>query len=340
MPPTRNRILPLLLAIAALLSMLTACNGISTETWWTPAGSQSAGTRSFVPQTPERSYTPGESSYTQPESSDIPVQGTLDSNRSDGILGVIPTSAPSTTQGAVNTTTESDSLQNISTTVTVTIPEGYTFYQIAALLEMKGVCSAQAFYDAAQAYEVKSFTIKNDPNRAYKMEGYLFPDTYEFYRNGNPTDVLVKILNNYYQKSGLPDDKTLILASIIEHEARSLEHRKKVSAVFHNRMAINMKLDADCTINYVEKHIKPNPLVSDSGRYAALYNTYKFVGLPAGPICSPGKTSIEAARNPATDMDGYYYYFFGNDNTNHYSRTYEEHQAQMKIYGVNYGVDS
>jgi UPF0755 protein len=218
----------------------------------------------------------------------------------------------------------------------VTIPEGYTFYQVAALLETKGVCSAQAFYAAAQSYSVNSFTVRSDPNRCYKMEGYLFPDTYEFFRNAQAKDVLVKILNNYYQKSGLPGDDTLILASLIEREARSAEHQAKVSAVFHNRLAKGMKLEADCTILYVEQHIKPNALVSDPGRFAALYNTYKCAALPAGPICSPGRAAIAAAKNPAAGMEGYYYYFFGNDNTNHYSKTLEEHEAQMQQYGVQY----
>ncbi len=243
-----------------------------------------------------------------------------------------PTQAPPRSGTAAQT----GSVENISKTVMVTIPEGYTFYQVAALLETKGVCSVKAFFDAAQGYEVKSFNIKNDPDRCYKMEGYLFPDSYEFYRNANPTDVLIKILNNYYQKSGLPGDDTLILASLIEHEARSAEHRAKVSAVFHNRLAKGMRLEADCTIFYVEKHIKPNPLVSDPGRFAALYNTYKCAALPAGPICNPSRSAINAAKNPAAGMEDYYYYFFGNDNTNHYSKTYEEHQAQMKQYGVQY----
>lgn len=320
---THTRVLSSLLALAALL-LLTACNGINTQSWWAPAPPATG--QSAVPQQPETSDTPIQSSTAPLQSSDTPLQP------SDIPVQATPTSTPSQSASGSDGTT-----LNIVNTVRVTIPEGYTFYQTAALLETKGVCSAEAFFAAAQSYEVKSFAIKNDPDRAYKMEGYLFPDTYEFYRNANPTDVLVKLLNNYYQKSGLPDDDTLILASLIEHEARSLEHRKKVSAVFRNRLAIHMKLDADCTIHYVEKHIKPNPLVSDPGRYAALYNTYKCAALPAGPICSPGRTSIEAAMHPDPDMEGYYYYFFGNDNTNHYSKTYAEHEAQMAEYGVNYG---
>jgi UPF0755 protein len=108
-----------------------------------------------------------------------------------------------------------------------------------------------------------------------------------------------------------------------------------VASVFRNRLAAGMRLEADSTITYVEQHIKPNALVSDPGAYAALYNTYKCKALPAGPICNPGRKAIQATLNPA-DTD-YLFFFFGNDNTNHYSKTYEEHQALMAQYGVQSG---
>ncbi|MDR2525638.1 MAG: endolytic transglycosylase MltG [Oscillospiraceae bacterium] len=228
------------------------------------------------------------------------------------------------------------SATTLSETVRVTLPEGVSFYEAAKLLEKNSVCTAKAFFDAAQNYEVKSFAVKNDPNRCYKFEGYLYPDTYEFYRGANAKAVLVEILNNYRAKSGLPSDETLILASMLEREARSAEHMAKVAAVLQNRLALGMKLQTDCTIHYVEKYIKPNPLVASPERFAPLYNTYKCAALPAGPINSPGKQALRAAQSPAQGMDGYLFYFFGNDNTNHYSKTYEEHEAQMKIYGVQY----
>ena len=183
--------------------------------------------------------------------------------------------------------------------VTVTIPEGYSFMEIAAVLEQKGVCSKADFYTAAQNYQVKSFTIPTSPNRAFKLEGYLFPDTYEFYINDDPVNVIRKMLNNYAAKSGMPSDETLILASIIEKEARSDKEMANVSSVFHNRMKAGMRLDADPTRDYVNKFITGNPLVANPGKYAALYNTYKCASLPAGPICSPSRRAIQAAQNPA-----------------------------------------
>jgi UPF0755 protein len=179
---------------------------------------------------------------------------------------------------------------------------------------------------------VQSFAAPAGQGVCYRYEGYLFPDTFEFYQGDDPEAALRKLLNNYAGKSGLPSYETLILASVIERETRSSEHMAMVSSVLHNRLEQGMKLQADATILYVENHIKKDALVSDPGQYAERYNTYKCAALPAGPICSPGRRAILAAQNPA--QSGYLYYFFGNDNTNHYSVTYEEHKAAMEKYGV------
>lgn len=116
-----------------------------------------------------------------------------------------------TTGGSTKTTSEPTEKQSVK----VTIPEGYSFMQIANTLEKKGVCTAKAFYNAAQSYQVKSFTIPSSSDRCFKLEGYLFPDTYEFYKNDDPEDVIRKMLNNYRAKSGMPTDRQLIIASII-----------------------------------------------------------------------------------------------------------------------------
>lgn len=87
-------------------------------------------------------------------------------------------------------------------TVRVTIPEGFTVLQICARLEANGICSGQEFFEASQAYEPSSFTVPEDENRAYKMEGYLFPATYEFQTNSDPTDVLITMLNAYRANAG------------------------------------------------------------------------------------------------------------------------------------------
>lgn len=242
------------------------------------------------------------------------------------------------TEGTTQQTTAAKTTDKTTTEkqiVSVTIPEGYSFMQIAETLEDKGVCSAKEFYKAAQSYKVKSFSIPSSSDRCFKLEGYLFPDTYEFYKNEEPKSVIIKMLNNYAAKSGMPTDRQLIIASIIEKEVRSDSHMKMVASVFYNRLDAGMRLESDPTREYVNDYITGNSLLSgNTSKYAALYNTYKC-NLPAGPICSPGARAIEAAKNPASS--DYLYFFFGNDNENHYSKTYEEHEKQMEKYGVQYG---
>lgn len=234
------------------------------------------------------------------------------------------------------TTTATTTVPTARQEVTVTIPEGYTFMQIAELLEQKGVCTAADFYTVSQNYTPQSFTIPISNDRCFRMEGYLFPDTYRFYVNDDPQSVLIRMLNNYRAKVGELSDDTLILASIIEREARSDEHMRLVSSVFNNRLNDRANfpyLNADPTRDYVNDYITGNPLVADQSKYAAFYNTCgKRKGLPAGPICNPGLRAIRAAQEPTASS--YYYFFYGKDYTNHYSETLEEHNQKIAEIGV------
>lgn len=305
-----------LLVICVLL--FTACNG---------EGEESSSNQSF------------------PSSSSSSLLSSIESSSQNSSSSAASDSSPSSSASKSSEGTASASSQGISSkpassstpeppkTVRVTIPEGSTFMDIAKKLESKGVCSKAAFYKAAQSYTVQSFTVPSSPNRCFKMEGYLFPDTYDFYVGEEPVSVLRKMLNNYAAKSGMPSDDTLILASIIEREARSDENMRLVSSVFHNRIKAGMKLDSDPTRDYVNEDITGNSLLSNTSKYAGLYNTYKCK-FPAGPICSPGARAIAAAKNPANTE--YYYFFFGKDNQNHYSKTHEEHVANKEKYGVQY----
>ena len=218
--------------------------------------------------------------------------------------------------------------------MTVTFPEGYTVMQVAQTLEEAGVCDDQAFVEVAQNYSPKSFSVPESSDRAYKMEGYLFPDTYEFYVDDDPEDVLIRILNNYNAKAGGISDTQLIVASIVEKESRSAENAALVASVIYNRLEAGMRLEMDSTREYINQNVTDSPYLSNTGKFAALYNTYKCAALPAGPICNPGARAIQAAVNPASS--DYLYFFFGNDNQNHYSRTLEEHEAAMAEYGVQY----
>ncbi len=244
-----------------------------------------------------------------------------------------------TTTTATTTTTTTSQVTTTTTArpeVDVTIPEGYTFMQIARLLEKKGVCTAADFYAVCQTYTPQSISIPISEDRCFRMEGYLFPDTYRFYVKDDPQDVLIKMLNNFKLKVGNLSDDTLILASIIEREARSDKHMKLVSSVFHNRLNNRRDfpyLNADPTRDYVNEYITGNGLVSHQSKFAPLYNTCgKRVGLPAGPICCPGLRAIRAAQEPTESP--YYYFFYGKDYDNHYSVTLEEHEQKMAEIGV------
>ena len=276
----------------------------------------------------------------EPSSSRVTVTSKPSPNTS--ISTSVTVSMPSSDKPAFSVAEPPQTTTSIQSTiparkeVAVTVPEGYSFMQIAQLLEKKGVCTAKAFYETCQNYTPKSFTIPISDDRCFRMEGYLFPDTYRFYENDAPQDVLVKMLNNYHSKTGGISDEILILASIIEREARSETHMKLVSSVFHNRLNHSAEfpyLNADPTREYVNNYITGNSLVKDQSKYAPLYNTCgKRRGLPAGPICNPGLRAIRAAQDPTESQ--YYYFFYGKDAQNHYSETLQEHEQKMQEIGV------
>ncbi|NLJ16682.1 MAG: endolytic transglycosylase MltG [Clostridiales bacterium] len=274
-------------------------------------------------------------SSTRKENSTIENTTSLDSE-------IQKTKAPET-QSSKKQSTKSTSIGSkpattkASNIVKVTIPEGYSFSQIADLMEQKGVCSKKSLLSTAQTYDFSYYPliaqIPDNQNRFLKLEGYLFPDTYEFYKNEKPENVLGKLIRTAEakitqsirtkaEKMGFSVDEIIILASIIEKEAGKSSEMKNISSVLHNRLKIERKLECDATINYVELYIKPN-LTGDENRYNSYYNTYKCDALPSGAICNPSLTAINAALNPAdtdylffvSDKNGNYYY--ANNGTDH-----------------------
>ena len=245
-------------------------------------------------------------------------------------------SQQSSSRTSYGTNTSSQVTNSVPEIITVTIPEGFTWDLIAKRLEANEICSAEEFYQACQNYSPKSFNVPIDENRPFKMEGYLYPATYTFQKNSNAEDVLIEMLNAYRNNTGgILTDTELIVASIVQMETRSPEHMSMIAGIIYNRLEQGMQLQMDSTREYINDYVTGNPLLGDTSKYAELYNTYKCAALPAGPICSPGADAINAAKNP-TQTD-YLYFFFGNDNENHYSTTYEEHQAAMAQFGVQYG---
>lgn len=222
--------------------------------------------------------------------------------------------------------------------------EGKTADEYAKQLEAEGVCEAESFLNYLADPEVKFALYDRLPSsdlRFRKLEGYLFPDTYEFYKGEKVESVAKKFFDNFINKFdqdlenqmatlGLTLDETITLASIIQKEASDLAEMRKVSAVFHNRLFTNPQtfpnLQSDVTIFYVDNFIKPNMTVKRQDMYDA-YNTYVCKGLPEGPICNPGLDAIKAALNPVNTSD----YFFVTDVNGkyYYSQTAEEHYIQV-----------
>ena len=252
-----------------------------------------------------------------------------------------------TTEKQTNNTTAQSTTEaetQVQTTqrqiVSVTIPEGYSFMQIANKLEEKGVCSAKDFYETAQSYSVKSFSVPSSSDRCFKFEGYLFPDTYEFYKNEDPNLVLDKLISameasitsqmrSRASALGYSMHEMLTIASIIEKEAQSEDERGYISSVLHNRLDIGMQLQCDVTINYVEYVIYE--VYPDNDTYKYYYNTYRCAALPAGPICNPGMASIQAALYPE-DTD--YLYFAVVDGKALYAADYNTHLANCEKLGI------
>lgn len=228
--------------------------------------------------------------------------------------------------------------------VSVTFYEGMRLSDIAERLEENGVCGYDEFMEAAKTevfeYEFESM-MGTDEHIYYKWEGYLFPDTYEFFTNSTPRSVMVKFIDNfnkkisgYYdrmQELGMSLDEVITLASVIQSEAAYREDMDKVSSAFHNRLAEGSGLpylQSDVTWFYYEQEIMP--FVEDeelSDIYHSSYDTYYKRGLPVGPICNPGINAIEAALYPADT--NYYYFVTDKEGKFYYAATLAEHEANI-----------
>lgn len=238
-------------------------------------------------------------------------------------------------------------------TVTVTFPEGLTVVQMAERLEENKVCSASEFIALTNNYEYiqtlgYSFTelITKPENRAFYLEGYIFPDTYEFYKNESPERALKRFLDNTERKLtaeykeraeelGYTLDEIITLASIVQEESFTNASVKNVASVLHNRLRSPSfsRLQCDVTIHYINDYVSNSAHLSgDTSIYAELYNTYKCSGLPAGPITNPGIAAIEAALYPAET--NYYYFVTDSEWNYYYSSTYAQHKAKCRELGL------
>lgn len=234
--------------------------------------------------------------------------------------------------------------ENKRETADVVFPEGITLIDAANRLEEKGVCNAEEFIKVFNTSEFGfdfEQKVKVSAMKFYKMEGYLFPDTYQFYLDEDPRVVAKKIYKNFEARI-TPDlygrmedldmelEEVLTLASIVQAEAANTRDMKKVASVFYNRLNNPDEyplLQSDPTTNYVEDIIQPNIEVKSETMFKA-YDTYRGAGLPPGPICNPGLDAINAVLYPAeTD----YYYFCSNLETGEffYAETLDEHNQNL-----------
>lgn len=240
---------------------------------------------------------------------------------------------------------ESSAASSLSPTVRVTIREGLEAARIFELLEKKGVCSAEKLLEAARNCDFSGYApvaaIEKSEDRCLLLEGYLFPDTYEFYRGQNPEKVIRKLLKEAQKKYtaeiseraaelGFTLDEIITLASIIEKECGSADELAHVSSVLHNRLKIGMKLQCDVTRIYSAKYLDR---YAEGGRerYSDFYDTYKCDGLPAGPICCPGMAAVNAALSPSGDSD---LFFAALDGVYLYAETYEQHLENLRKLGI------
>jgi UPF0755 protein len=265
---------------------------------------------------------------------------------------------------------------------TVIVPEGFTMFDVARAIEAAGLGSGADFLKVAQS---DTALITDIAPSAQSLEGYLFPDTYQFSRMMTMQEMAAAMVKQFRQvarqiglieavpgvaETGVPEigssappssssieveanrrsvepdvgskvdlnrgpselERTVIMASIVEKETAVAEERPLVASVYYNRLQKRIALDADPSIIYAEllAGSYTGALHHDDMHFNSPYNTYKFVGLPPGPIANPGKSALEAAMHPAQSD---YYYFVADAQGHHrFARTIEEHNKNVAAY--------
>jgi UPF0755 protein len=221
----------------------------------------------------------------------------------------------------------------------LTIPEGYNIFDIAQAVEAAGLGSRETFLSAERQHTelIAEWAPRGGGNPPDSLEGYLFPDTYQFSRHATPLQMLTVMVRRFRQMStqlGMGGDiaRTVIMASLVEKEVSQGAERPLVAGVFVNRLARNMPLATDPTVIYaalLEGRWRGAIYASDL-QSASPYNTYRHVGLPPGPICNPGRAALRAAIAPKqTD-----YLYFVSDAAGHsrFSTNLKEHEENVQNY--------
>jgi len=220
----------------------------------------------------------------------------------------------------------------------LTIPEGLTLREVASLVAAKGLGARQAILDLAQdASFIASLQLA-----VPSLEGYVFPETYSVPRGLSEQELLTLMVRTFHahytpdiaaqgQALGFTQHDIVTLASLIEKEARVDDERPLIAAVYHNRLQRGMRLQCDPTVIYAlgerfDGNLRKADLDIDSP-----YNTYRYPGLPPGPIANPGRRSLEAAVAPAA-VDYLYFVATGHNGAHHFSHTLGEHNQAVRKY--------
>lgn len=228
---------------------------------------------------------------------------------------------------------------------TLVVPEGFTVEQIAQRLADNGIVNKEAFLAEADSGDFSSYEfVKNipaDKKIKHRIEGYLFPDTYEIGKGATPHEIINLLLKREgemwnpewdvkLKSLNLTHHQVLTLASIVEREVKVKKEQPLVAGIYMNRLKINMALQADATLQYASG--KQNQIDTQIN---SPYNTYKNPGIPPGPIANPGKAAIEAVLNP--EKTNFLYYVTKNNGTgeHYFAATYTEHLANIRKSNAN-----
>ncbi|MEK7625665.1 MAG: endolytic transglycosylase MltG [Patescibacteria group bacterium] len=212
--------------------------------------------------------------------------------------------------------------------ITITIIPGWNLRDVANYLVKVGLASSTG--------EVFKITGEPAVQGVVSLEGLLAPETYRVYKNASLQEVIKKLTDQRLKEfkavtsTEFDQNEILTLASLLEKEAQTTNDRKLVADVLRRRLKGGWALQLDSTVHYaIDK--SGNPYTTDKERNInSLWNTYKYAGLPPGPICNPGLDSIEAALSPT--LNEYWFFLSGTDGTMHYAKTLEEHTANRYKY--------
>ncbi|MBR3768587.1 MAG: endolytic transglycosylase MltG [Clostridia bacterium] len=231
-------------------------------------------------------------------------------------------------------------------TIKLTFPEGYSIDQIFEKLDDNGVCSASSLYEAMvsdelfERYEFLS-SVTEKQMRYRVLEGYLYPDTYEFYLGESPVSVLERFLNHFenrwnetYQAKanelGYTVDEIITVAAILEKEAFDAGQMPVIASIIYNRLDSSSFpfINCDSTAQYIENYKDSLEANGKYAEYMKVYDTYQKTGLPVGPICCPGADAIYSALHP--ESTDYYYFLHDKEGNIYLASTAEEHQNNLQ----------